>query len=77
VRLRTSGLLSVLLAAAGENTLHDASEAHRRAAEQHELAAHAYRTAAEHSEKWDNEAGKWRAKWQWRPTAKSGRIVTV
>ena len=28
--------------------MHDASDIHRRAAEQHELAAHAHRTAAEH-----------------------------
>ncbi len=33
--------------------------AHREAAEQHELAAHAHRTAAEHNEKGDYEAGKW------------------
>jgi len=36
-------------------------EAHRKAAEQHELAARAHRTAAEHNEKGDNEAGKWHA----------------
>jgi len=36
-------------------------EAHRRAAEQHELAAHAHRTAAEHNEKGDNETGNWHA----------------
>jgi hypothetical protein len=35
---------------------------HRRAAEQHELAAHAHRTAAEHNEKGDNETGNWHAK---------------
>ena len=34
---------------------------HRRAAEQHELAAHAHRTAAEHNEKGDNETGNWHA----------------
>ena len=34
-------------------------ETHRRAAEQHELAAHAHRTAAEHNEKGDNETGYW------------------
>ena len=33
--------------------------AHRKAAEQHELAAQAHRTAAEHNEKGDNEAGRW------------------
>lgn len=32
---------------------------HRKAAEQHELAAHAHRTAAEHNEKGDDEAGRW------------------
>jgi hypothetical protein len=36
-------------------------DAHRRAAEQHELAAHAHRTAAEHHEKDDDEAGRWHA----------------
>ena len=36
-------------------------ESHRRAAEQHELAAQAHRTAAEHNEKGDNIAGKWHA----------------
>jgi hypothetical protein len=36
-------------------------EAHRNAAEQHELAAHAHRTAAEHHEKGDDEAGRWHA----------------
>ena len=30
---------------------------HRKAAEQHELAAHAHRTAAEHNEKGDDEGG--------------------
>ncbi|HTB15833.1 MAG TPA: hypothetical protein VK752_29890 [Bryobacteraceae bacterium] len=34
---------------------------HRRAAEEHERAAHAHRTAAEHNEKGDNEAGNWHA----------------
>ena len=34
---------------------------HRRAAEQHELAAQAHRTAAEHNEKGDNETGNWHA----------------
>jgi len=36
-------------------------DAHRKAAEQHELAARAHRTAAEHNEKGDNEGGKWHA----------------
>jgi len=36
-------------------------EAHRKAAEQHELAARAYRTDEEHNEKGDNEGGKWHA----------------
>jgi hypothetical protein len=34
-------------------------EADRESAEQHERAAHAHRTAAEHNERGDNEAGKW------------------
>lgn len=34
-------------------------ETHRRAAEEHELAAKAHRTAAEHNEKGDNPAGDW------------------
>jgi hypothetical protein len=42
----------------GGNTMH---EAHRRAAEQHELAARAHRTAAEHNEKGDDVAGRWHA----------------
>jgi len=36
-------------------------EEHRRAAELHELAAHAHRTAAEHNEKGDAVAGSWHA----------------
>jgi len=36
-------------------------DAHRKAAEQHELAAQAHRTAAEHNEKGDNETGNWHA----------------
>jgi hypothetical protein len=36
-------------------------ETHRRAAEQHELAAKAHRTAAEHNEKGENETGNWHA----------------
>jgi hypothetical protein len=34
-----------------------AQEAHRKAAEQHELAAHAHRTASEHNEKGISESG--------------------
>ena len=34
-------------------------ETHHRAAEQHELAASAHRTAAEHNEKGDNPTGDW------------------
>lgn len=34
---------------------------HGKAAEQHELAAQAHRTAAEHNEKGDNDAGNWHA----------------
>ena len=41
--------------------MHEANHAHRRAAEQHELAAHAHRTAAEHNVKGDNETGNWHA----------------
>lgn len=32
---------------------------HKEAAEQHELAAKAHRTAAEHNEKGDDDAGRW------------------
>ena len=32
---------------------------HRKAAEYHDLAAQAHRTAAEHNEKGDNEVGNW------------------
>src|ERR1035438_2952819 len=41
---------------AGDNSMH---EAHRRAAEQHELAAQAHRTAAEHNEKGDLSNAVW------------------
>ena len=34
-------------------------DTHRQAADQHELAAHAHRTAAEHNEKGKNELGNW------------------
>jgi hypothetical protein len=36
-------------------------DAHRKAAEQHELAANAHRTAAEHNEKGGDDAGRWHA----------------
>ena len=36
-------------------------EEHRKAAELHELAAQAHRTAAEHNEKGDHVAGSWHA----------------
>jgi hypothetical protein len=35
------------------------SDTHRQVADQHELAAHAHRTAAEHDEKGKNELGNW------------------
>jgi len=38
------------------------NHAHLKAAEQHDLAARAHRTAAEHNEKGDNETGNWHAK---------------
>lgn len=41
--------------------MHDAHQAHRKAAEQHELAAHAHRTAAEHNEKGDLTTAIWHA----------------
>jgi hypothetical protein len=46
----------VTYASSGENTMH---EAHRKAAELHELAAQAHRTAAEHNEKGDRTAADW------------------
>ena len=63
-------------------------ETHRRAAEQHELAAHAHRTAAEHNEKGDNQTGSWHAdralgysdrayKLAQEAHSKSGQIVTL
>jgi hypothetical protein len=39
-----------------KNTMH---EAHRQAAEQHELAARSHRTAAEHNEKGDYKTADW------------------
>jgi hypothetical protein len=38
-------------------------ESHRNAAEQHELAARAHRTAAEHNEKGDHAAAIWHSEW--------------
>jgi hypothetical protein len=38
------------------------NDAPRKAAEQHELAAHAHRTAAEHNERGHNETENWHAK---------------
>lgn len=63
-------------------------ETQRRAAEQHELAAHAHRTAAEHNEKGDNETANWHAeraleysdhayKLAKEAHTKSGQIVTL
>jgi hypothetical protein len=42
----------------GGTTMH---ETHRRAAEEHELAAKAHRTAAEHNEKGDYTTADWHA----------------
>ena len=63
-------------------------EAHRRAAEQHELAAQAHRTAAEHNEKGDGGTAIWHAeramecsdhayKLAKEAHAKSGRVVSL
>jgi hypothetical protein len=63
-------------------------ETHRRAAEQHELAAQAHRTAAEHNEKGETEMGNWHSaraleysKQAWKLAkeahAKSGQIGTL
>ncbi len=63
-------------------------ENHQRAAELHELAAHAHRTAAEHNEKGDNETGNWHTQRALEYSdrayqlakeahAKSGQIVTL
>jgi pyruvate/2-oxoglutarate dehydrogenase complex dihydrolipoamide acyltransferase (E2) component len=46
----------IAYASTGGNTMH---EEHRKAAEQHALAAKAHRTAAEHNEKGDSVAGSW------------------
>jgi hypothetical protein len=64
------------------------NDAHRKAAEQHELAAHAHRTAAEHNERGDNETGNWHAerareyadhayRLAQEAHSKSGQMVTV
>jgi len=55
---RVSCFDRVLTGFAGETNMNDA---HRKAAEQHGLAAHAHRTAAEHNERGDNETGNWHA----------------
>jgi hypothetical protein len=63
-------------------------ETHRQAAEQHELAAHAHRTAAEHNEKGNGINGSWHAeraleysdhayKLAKEAHNKSGQMVTV
>jgi hypothetical protein len=63
-------------------------EGHRKAAEQHDLAAHAHRTAAEHNEKGDSVAEQWHAeraleyadqayKLAKEAHAKSGQVVTL
>jgi hypothetical protein len=63
-------------------------ETHREAAELHELAARAHRTAAEHNEKGDNDTGNWHAERALEYSdrayqlakeahAKSGQIVTL
>ena len=63
-------------------------DAHRKAAEQHELAARAHRTTAEHNEKGDEEGASWHAqralehsdhayKLAKEAHAKSGQIVSL
>ena len=63
-------------------------DAHRKAAEQHDLAAHAHRTAAEHNEKGDEAGGRWHSeralessdhayKLAKEAHAKSGQIVSI
>ena len=63
-------------------------EAHRRAAEQRELAAHAHRTAAEHNEKGDYSLAAFHSqraleysdhayKLAMEAHSKSGQIVTI
>jgi hypothetical protein len=62
------------------------NDAHRKAAEQHELAAHAHRTAAEYNERGDNETGNWHGEralenadhaCRLEAHSKSGQMVTV
>jgi hypothetical protein len=61
---------------------------HRKAVEQHELAARAHRAAAEHNEKGDDAQGRWHAERALEYStnafrlakeahAKSGQIVTL
>jgi hypothetical protein len=68
-----------------ENYMH---ELHRRAFEEHELAAQAHRTAAEHNEKGDEPAENWQTaraleysdrafKLAKEAHTKSGQIVTL
>ena len=63
-------------------------DAHRKAAEQHELAARAHRTAAERNEKGDDEEASWHSqralecsdhayKLAKEAHAKSGQIVSL
>jgi len=57
-------------------------DAHRRAAEHHELAACAHRTAAEHNGKGDDETARWHSEDHAYKLAKeahdkSGQIVTL
>jgi hypothetical protein len=64
------------------------NDTHRKAAEQHDLAAKAHRTAAEHNEKGDNGMGNWHAeraleysdhafRLAKQAHSKSGQMVTV
>jgi hypothetical protein len=80
-----AGKRPVAHAFTGGNTVH---ESHRKAAEQHELAAMAHRTAAEHNEKGDGVAESWHAqraleysdhafKLAREAHAKSGKLETV
>jgi hypothetical protein len=63
-------------------------ETHREAAEKHELAAHAHRTAAEHNEKGEHSTAMWHSEraleysdhaWKLAKEAhnKSGQIVKI
>jgi hypothetical protein len=64
------------------------NDAHRKAAELHELAARAHRTAAEHNEKGDGAGGRWHSeraleysdhayKLSKEAHTKSGQIVSI